>query len=355
MTPLGSPPWQTRGSRSCSASTTTTLPGGQRAARARRVARRPRHRAGLRRQGRLAHVPRRRRAGLSRSTRTAASRPSPSCGAASSITRTRSARPRATAAATCSGSPPASGIVHAEMFPLLDAGRSRTRVELFQIWLNLPRADKMVAAALLDALERRRSRAHASRDAAGRDDRGHRRRRRATRRARALPPPPNSWAAGPSATSRSGRSSWRPARAGRCRRRARQRTARSTSSAATALGVAGARASPAQTAGIELRADVDAELENGRRRGRAPAAAGPPDRRAGRAARPVRDEHAARRSSRRSPTTSARSSAAGPGTAGSGARREEKRFARHADGKTETPAYAGAHPLENGPPSGGLR
>jgi redox-sensitive bicupin YhaK (pirin superfamily) len=36
------------------------------------------------------------------------------------------------------------GIVHAEMFPLLDR-QGKNPVELFQIWLNLPRADKMVA------------------------------------------------------------------------------------------------------------------------------------------------------------------------------------------------------------------
>ena len=35
-----------------------------------------------------------------------------------------------------------SGNVHAEMFPLLSS-RERNPVELFQIWLNLPRADKM--------------------------------------------------------------------------------------------------------------------------------------------------------------------------------------------------------------------
>ncbi|MEZ4380686.1 MAG: pirin family protein [Nannocystaceae bacterium] len=35
------------------------------------------------------------------------------------------------------------GIVHAEMFPLLDKGAPNT-CELFQIWLNLPAADKMV-------------------------------------------------------------------------------------------------------------------------------------------------------------------------------------------------------------------
>jgi redox-sensitive bicupin YhaK (pirin superfamily) len=34
------------------------------------------------------------------------------------------------------------GIVHAEMFPLLEAGKPNP-VELFQIWLNLPKADKM--------------------------------------------------------------------------------------------------------------------------------------------------------------------------------------------------------------------
>jgi len=36
------------------------------------------------------------------------------------------------------------GIVHSEMFPLLD-GKQSNHLELFQIWLNLPGADKMVA------------------------------------------------------------------------------------------------------------------------------------------------------------------------------------------------------------------
>src|SRR5262249_54156036 len=35
------------------------------------------------------------------------------------------------------------GIVHAEMFPLLDRAQPNP-LELFQIWLNLPRTDKMV-------------------------------------------------------------------------------------------------------------------------------------------------------------------------------------------------------------------
>jgi len=86
------------------------------------------------------------------------------------------------------------GIVHAEMFPLLDRDRPNP-VELFQIWLNLPAADKLVEphfAMLWDhAIPR-----HLARDDAG----------RATEvrvvagrlgDARPSPPPPRSWAARP--------------------------------------------------------------------------------------------------------------------------------------------------------------
>jgi quercetin 2,3-dioxygenase len=86
------------------------------------------------------------------------------------------------------------GIVHAEMFPLLERGAPNP-LELFQIWLNLPRADKLVephfAMLWAGAIP-----THRARDAAGRavdvtvvagrlGD------------ARAPAPPPRSWAARP--------------------------------------------------------------------------------------------------------------------------------------------------------------
>ncbi len=76
-------------------------------------------------------------------------------------------------------------------------------------------------------------------------------------------------------------------------------------------------------------------LEAGRDRERAPAAAGPPDRRAGGAVRPVRDEHARARSSRRSTTTSAPSSAAGRGPATSRSTRATRDASR--EGPTARP------------------
>jgi quercetin 2,3-dioxygenase len=84
------------------------------------------------------------------------------------------------------------GIVHAEMFPLVARDRPNP-LELFQIWLNLPRADKMVAPHFT-MLWREQMPTEIVRDSDGRttavnvvagrlgDVRG-------------LPPPPSSWAA----------------------------------------------------------------------------------------------------------------------------------------------------------------
>jgi redox-sensitive bicupin YhaK (pirin superfamily) len=86
------------------------------------------------------------------------------------------------------------GIVHAEMFPLLDKAATNP-VELFQIWLNLPHADKMVdphfAMLWHEGIPRL-----VERDAAGLTTEvtvvaGHLGDRRGP------PPPPRSWAARP--------------------------------------------------------------------------------------------------------------------------------------------------------------
>lgn len=84
------------------------------------------------------------------------------------------------------------GILHAEMFPLIER-RENNPLELFQIWLNLPSVDKMVAPHFTmlwsDDIPR-----HVARDAQGRTT-------EVTIIAgtlgdlRAAPPPPKSWAA----------------------------------------------------------------------------------------------------------------------------------------------------------------
>jgi redox-sensitive bicupin YhaK (pirin superfamily) len=88
------------------------------------------------------------------------------------------------------------GIVHSEMFPLVDRGGPNP-VELFQIWLNLPRADKL-AEPHFTMLWASQIPVHVARDPAG----------RATEitviagahpGAVPPPPPPRSWAARPEA------------------------------------------------------------------------------------------------------------------------------------------------------------
>ncbi|MDB5095748.1 MAG: Pirin family protein [Cyanobacteria bacterium RYN_339] len=88
------------------------------------------------------------------------------------------------------------GIVHAEMFPLLDAAGPNP-VELFQIWLNLPRASKM-AAPHFKMLWREEVPTVTFTDDAGRQTTvllvaG------ALAGRQALDPPPDSWAARPEA------------------------------------------------------------------------------------------------------------------------------------------------------------
>src|SRR4051812_47125654 len=88
------------------------------------------------------------------------------------------------------------GIVHSEMFPLVERDRPNP-LELFQIWLNLPSASKF-AAPYFSMLWSETVPTHTALDAAG----------RATRvtviagqlaDARAPAPPPDSWAARPDA------------------------------------------------------------------------------------------------------------------------------------------------------------
>jgi quercetin 2,3-dioxygenase len=87
------------------------------------------------------------------------------------------------------------GIVHAEMFPLLERSAPNP-LELFQIWLNLPKADKF-AAPYFSMFWRHTIPRHVQRDAAGK---GTELTVIAGRVSGVTPnaPPPESWAARPS-------------------------------------------------------------------------------------------------------------------------------------------------------------
>jgi quercetin 2,3-dioxygenase len=85
------------------------------------------------------------------------------------------------------------GIVHSEMFPLLDASKPNP-LELFQIWLNLPAKNKMVSPHFTMLWSEDVPR-HMSKDAQGRTTEvaviaGH-----LPGAGQPLPPPPDSWAA----------------------------------------------------------------------------------------------------------------------------------------------------------------
>ena len=179
-------------------------------------------------QGRLAHVPRRGRAGL----------PAPPA------PRLRDGDRRADGCIDHSDSLGATarygggdvqwltagrGIQHAEMFPLLEPARPNP-LELFQLWLNLPAANKMVEPHFSmmwnESIPRRAVRDERGRAAevtviAGALQACVRRRRRRTR-----------WRRAPTATSRSGPSSWSRARVGPPRGQPPAATGRCTSFAA---------------------------------------------------------------------------------------------------------------------------
>ena len=150
------------------------------------------------------------------------------------------------------------GIVHSEMFPLVAADRPNP-LELFQIWLNLPRADKMVDPSFT-MLWREEIPTVTARDADG----------RATEitvvagrlgAVGALPPPPNSWAARPGSDvaiwtiemAPGARWTLPPAAAGTNRTLYFFR--------GSALGVAGQKVPAARA--IVLRPDAEVTLENG--------------------------------------------------------------------------------------------
>ncbi len=87
------------------------------------------------------------------------------------------------------------GIVHAEMFPLVKSEQENP-LELFQIWLNLPSADKMVAPHFTMLWNEKIPR-HTTTDAAGRVTEITQIAGRLDGATAPLAPPPSSWAARP--------------------------------------------------------------------------------------------------------------------------------------------------------------
>ena len=184
------------------------------------------------------------------------------------------------------------GIVHCEMFPLLDRDGPNP-CELFQIWLNLPAADKMVEPVLHDAVGRGHPAAASPPTTTGARTEITVDRRASSPGLRPPPPPPDSWASRPEADLAIWHVVLEPRRAvdAAARARAPRPCARSTSSRARcASATTTSRRRPARC----CVADEPVVVTGGPVRRRGARAAGPADRRAGRAVRPVRDERRGR-------------------------------------------------------------
>ena len=186
------------------------------------------------------------------------------------------------------------GIVHAEMFPLLNEDRPNP-VELFQIWLNLPARSKMAAphfrmfwANQVPRLQVRDDAGRATDVAVIAGRLGGRER---------SPAPAARLLGGAQADADVAIWTIRMA-AGRAldaAARSRQPTAGGTSTSSGDAASSWPARTIADSSAIELRADATGRSAQHRRRGRGvPAAAGTPHRRAGRAVRPVRDEQRGR-------------------------------------------------------------
>jgi len=150
------------------------------------------------------------------------------------------------------------GIVHSEMFPLIDQ-RGPNPLELFQIWLNLPRRNKLVEPHF-SIFWREQMQTHRSLDSKGRKT-------EVTVVAGSLgdtrppPPPPRSWAANPESDLAIWTLKLEPGATWTLPRAAAGTSRSLYFFKGSALRVAEKNIEPKMR--IELRSDADVDLENG--------------------------------------------------------------------------------------------